>query len=158
MVIRTDPPEFGIQNDGERILLAAYNISILIASLLGDSIIIIATTKYKAIKLHRINIVIIQHLATAYLFISMLSIFPGILAIITEGWVLGEFLSRLQFLEIWLFAVVLALTCCLTTSKLMTVKLSFYCRTWSSRSTHFVGLSILGSFSFNKPCWEIYLF
>ena len=142
MVIRTDSPEFGIQNDGERMLLAAYNISILIASLLGDTLIVIATTKYKAIKLHRVHVVIIQHLAVADLLISILSIFPGIVAIITEGWFLGEFLCRLQFLGIWFFAVVLALTCCLTTSKLMTVKLPFYCRMWSARNAHFVCLSI----------------
>ena len=45
-----------IHNDARRIAWTFYNIIILLSSLLGDTVILVATIKYKAITLSRVII------------------------------------------------------------------------------------------------------
>ena len=143
MAIEHGSLEDGIQSDVERYLLATYDLFVLLTSLFGDTTILIATTKYNAIKLNKTHIVIMQHLAVADLLMSVFNVFPIIVAAIANRWILGELLCRLHGLvKFWLYSVVLALTCSLTTSKLLTVKFPFYSRIWSAKSTHGVCLFI----------------
>ena len=137
MTISYSLSKWGLQSDVGRYLLASYNLFVLISSLLGDSIIIIATTKYRAIKLHRVQVAIMQHLSVADLLISTFNVFPVTLSILTERWILGELMCRLQeLITFWCYSTVLVLTCTLTTTKLLTVKFPFRCRTWSARRAH----------------------
>ena len=137
MVIEYSSPEDGIQNVAVRYLLASYNLFVFLASLLGDTTILIATTKYKAIKLNKVQVAIMQHLSVADLLISTFNVFPVTLSILTERWILGELMCRLQeLITFWCYSTVLVLTCTLTTTKLLTVKFPFRCRTWSARRAH----------------------
>ena len=137
MVIEYSSPEDGIQNVAVRYLLASYNLFVLFASLLGDTTILIATTKYKAIKLNKVQVAIMQHLSVADLLISTFNVFPVTLSILTERWILGDLMCRLQqLITFWCYSTVLILTCTLTTTKLLTVKFPFRCRTWSARRAH----------------------
>ena len=45
---------YAIRDDDERSLLILWNFIVVLSSLIGDSIILIATIKYKTIKLHRL--------------------------------------------------------------------------------------------------------
>ena len=138
MVIEYSSPEDGIQNVAVRYLLASYNLFVFLASLLGDTTILIATTKYNAIKLNKVHVAIMQHLAVADLLMSIFNVFPVILAVLSNEWILGEFMCRLHCLvKFWLYPVVLALTCSLTTSKLLTVKFPFYSRIWTTKGAHY---------------------
>ena len=137
MTISYGLSKWGIQNDFGRYLLASYNLFVLFSSLLGDAIIIIATTKYRAIKLHRVLVAIMQHLAVADLLITTFNVFPVTLSILTERWILGELMCRLQeLITFWCYSTVLVLTCTLSTTKLLTIKFPFRCRTWSARRAH----------------------
>ena len=143
MVIVYGPTEDGMQSDLGRCFLATYNLFVLLASLLGDSLIIIATTRYNAIKLNKVHVAVMQHLAVADLLTSIFYVFPVIVAELTNRWVLGEFMCHLHSLaRIWLYSAVLGLTCTLTTTKLLTVKFPFRCRIWSARGAHCVCLFI----------------
>ena len=137
MVIEYSSPEDGIQNVAVRYLLASYNLFVFLASLLGDTTILISTTKYKAIKLNKVQVAIMQHLSVADLLISTFNVFPVTLSILTERWILGDLMCRLQeLITFWCYSTVLVLTCTLTTTKLLTVKFPFRCRTWSARRAH----------------------
>ena len=143
MVIVHGSTKDGVQSDLGRYLLATFNLFVLLTSFLGDSTIIIASAKYDAIKLHRVLVAIMQHLAVADLLTSIFYVFPVIVAELTNRWVLGEFMCHLHSLaRIWLYSAVLGLTCTLTTTKLLTVKFPFYSRVWSARRTHCVCLFI----------------
>ena len=142
MVIVHGSTEDGSSDLG-RNLLATFNLLVLLTSFLGDTTIIIATAKYNAIKLHRVQVAIMQHLAAADLLTSIFYVFPVIVAELTNRWVLGEFICHLHSLaRIWLYSAVLGLTCTLTTTKLLTVKFPFYCRVWSARGAHYICLFI----------------
>ena len=142
MVIEYGSSELGIQSDFGRYLLATYNMFVLLATLVGDSIILIATIKYNAIKLNKVHIVIMQHLAVADLVMSVFFLFPNFVAMTTNRWILGEVMCFLDgLIKFWLYSVVLSLTCTLTTTKLLTVKFPFYSRIWSAKSAHCVCLS-----------------
>ena len=139
MGIKHGSPENEIQSDVGRYLLAAYNLFILLSSLFGDTTILIATTKYNAIKLNKVHVAIMQHLAVADLLMSVFFLLPSIVAVLTNRWILGEFVCLLDgLMKFWLYSVVLALTCALTTTKLLTVKFPFYSRIWTTKGAHFI--------------------
>jgi hypothetical protein len=56
---------YGIKDDAERFILVLWNVTVLVASLSGDSIILIGTIKYNAIKHYKMVVAIIQHLAVS---------------------------------------------------------------------------------------------
>ena len=73
---------FAIKNDAERHLWAGWLTFVVLASLLGDSLILVASIKYKAFKLHKLVVTIIQHLAVSDLLHSVGGVAPGIIAAI----------------------------------------------------------------------------
>ena len=126
-----------IEDSGERIFLLAYNCILLLSSLLGDTIIIVATTKYTAIKLHAVIVVIIQHLTVCNILAVALKIVPNMISLIFDDWVLGDFYGHLQAnLGSFVQGVTLMLTCGMSTVKLLNVKYPFRSRTWSPKVGH----------------------
>ena len=110
---------------------------ILLASLIGDSIILIATTKYKAIKLHKVIITVMQHMAVCDLMQAVLTVFPVTLGLITDHWVMGELLCHVQYNISWVCApVAVFLTSAMTTLKLIIVKYPLRTGAWSTWLGH----------------------
>ena len=110
---------------------------ILLASLIGDSIILIATTKYKAIKLHKVIITAMQHMAVCDLMQAVLTVFPVTLGLITDRWVMGELLCHVQYNIMWVCApVAVFLTSAMTTLKLIIVKYPLKTGAWSTWLGH----------------------
>ena len=52
-----------IKDNAERQLLICWNITVLLTSLIGDSLILIGTIRYKAIKQHKVIVAVIQNMA-----------------------------------------------------------------------------------------------
>ena len=71
---------FGMKNDTERYLYAGWLIFVVICSLLGDSIILIASIKYKVFKFHKMIVTFIQHIAVNDLLNTIGSLAPAILS------------------------------------------------------------------------------
>ena len=116
---------------------------ILLASLIGDSIILIATTKYKAIKLHKVIITVMQHMAVCDLMQAVLAVFPVTLGLITDRWVMGELLCHVQYNIRWVCApVAVFLTSAMTTLKLIIVKYPLRTGAWSTWLGHKVCSSL----------------
>ena len=55
--------QFGIKNESERYLYACWISLVVLSSLFGDSLILIASTKYKAFKLNKMTVALIQHMS-----------------------------------------------------------------------------------------------
>ena len=134
---------FGIQNDAVRYTWAAYNLFILMSSLIGDSIIIIASIKYNAIKLHKIIVVIIRHIAVCDLTVSLVTVFPRSVSLLANDWVFGNTLKYFAAYGIYYFnAVSLLLICAMTTSKLIIMKYPFEARFLSEQTGQLICASL----------------
>ena len=127
----------------ETIVWTVYHVVIAVLSLFGDTIILVGTTKFKAIKLHRVIVVVIQHLAAADLILTFTRVVPIIVSLIGGGWVLGTFLCSINFgLAYVVTPTISLLTCVLSTSKLIIVQYPLRAGTWSSKRGHIVCLAI----------------
>ena len=78
----SDKTKFGIKNDTERYFWAAWLAFVVVSSLLGDSLILIASIKYKAFNLHKMIVTFIQHIAVCDLLQSVGCIAPAALSAI----------------------------------------------------------------------------
>ena len=65
----TNDTEEIILNDGLRHAWASYLIFIVVSSFIGDSTILIASIRYKAFKLHKLIVVVIQLVISWYLYV-----------------------------------------------------------------------------------------
>ena len=126
---------YGIQNGAERHFLIVYNTFIALTSLIGDTVILVGTIKYKAIKLHDIVVVIIQNLAVCDLLLTVFRIIPQTAALIADDWVVGVFMGHALYPMMYLAGgLTLTLTCSLTTVKFLFVKYPLRTLTWSKNT------------------------
>ena len=132
-----------LEHNGGRICFIIYNFIILFLTVIGDTVILLATIRYKAIKLHRVTVVIIQHIAVCDLLLILLKVFPAIVTGIADRWVFGEFLGHLQeCLYPMILGMILLLTFVMSTTKLLILLYPFRSRTWSTRRGHLVCVAI----------------
>lgn len=119
-----DRLKYSIKSDVVRYTWAGYLIFVLISSLGGDSIILIGSVKYRAVKLHKIIVVTIQHIAVCDLMLSCTCALPKLISLLTNRWVFGNYLCFILFrpMEYYLNAASLLLICCMTCSKLAILK------------------------------------
>ena len=130
---------YGIHDGNERNFFISYNIFIAVSSLFGDSIILVASLKYQAIRLHKIIVIIIQHLALCDLLLTLFRIVPQTAALIADNWVTGAFFGHVQnSINLVFGGLTMCLTCALTTVKLLIVKYPLRTGAWSSRTGHVI--------------------
>ena len=140
--------QHSITSDAVRYLWAGYFVFVLLSSLLGDTTILIASIKYRAIKLHKVIVVIIQHIAVCDLLISITDVFVKLVSVIAGEWVFGDFLCYFTSYSRYYFNPAnLLLICTMTTSKLLTLTFPLRCGTVTRRATHKVCMA----------CWVLTL-
>ena len=136
-MVHTDPDTDRIQDPSERYIWVIFNTTVFISSLLGDSLILLATIKYRAITMPPIAVVIIQHLAVSDLFLTLFRVLPSIVSLIKDDWVFGTGLCYLNDHIHWLCnPLVMVLTCALVVAKYLTVKYPFRAETWTKKQGH----------------------
>ena len=84
-----------MKDGGERYILILWSLTVLLASLIGDIIILIATIKHGAIKQHKVIVTVMQHMAISDILQIVFRVFPVMLAFITDRWIWGELLCHL---------------------------------------------------------------
>ena len=135
--MRTKWEDQNIKNDLERSILIIWSLVVIPASLLGDSIILISTIKYNAIKLHKVIVALLQHMAVCDILYTIFRIIPTTLVLLTDHWVLGEGLCRVSEIMTWMFAsVTLLLTTTMSVVKVIAVKCPYKAETWTTRLGH----------------------
>ena len=88
---------WGIKSTSLRYTWTTFFLFIFLSSLLGDTTILVASTKHKAFKLHKVLVTVIQHLAVSDLMVSFSDLLPKIISTLADGWVLGDSLCYLSF-------------------------------------------------------------
>ena len=141
---------YGIKSDAIRYTWAGYYLFVIASSLIGDTTILIASIKYKAFKLHRVIIVIIQHIAVCDLIVSATDILPEMVSVISEKWVLGNFFCYLlSYARYYSNMTSVLLICAMTTSKLLLLKHPLQFGTTTSKKAHSICVACwLAAFSF----------
>ena len=121
----------------ERSLLALYNIIVVLTLLIGDSLILVSTVKYNAIKLHKVIATVIQHLAVSDILVTIFKVTPQTISVVADSWILKTVLCHAQYNSSVIFSgATMILTCCMTTSKLLIVKYPLRAGSWSTRQGH----------------------
>ena len=115
---------YGIKSDAIRYTWTGCYLFVLASSLIGDTTILIASIKYKAFNLHRVIIVIIQHIAFCDLMIlSATAVLPNMVSVISDNWVLGNVFCYFCFYTAYYsYLTGILLICTMTTSKLLLLK------------------------------------
>ena len=80
---------YGIKSNAVRYTWAGYYLFVIASSFIGDTIILVASIKYKAFKLHRGITVIIHHIAFCDLMVTALNILPRFITLIRDEWMFG---------------------------------------------------------------------
>ena len=100
-----------------------WNLVVVLASLIGDSLILIGTIKYQAIRQHKVIVAVIQHMAVCDLLQTVLKVFPTTIALITDHWVFGNFICHVQeHIDYILPHLTFLLTSAMSTLKLIILK------------------------------------
>ena len=121
----------------KRCLWIIYLLIVLLSSLIGDSIILIASIKYNAIKLNKFLVTVMQHIAVCDILASITYVLPTMMSLMADGWILGDFGAYVQvYLEAGSFTGSNILICILTTSKLLILKFPLSSGSWTSKNAH----------------------
>ena len=129
---------YGIHNDLQRGVMISFNSLVALSSYIGDTAVIVGITKYNAIKLHKVLVVVILHLAVSDLLLTTFEIVPQIISLISQKWILGDIVCFLNpnINSVCLDATA-GLTCLLTIYKLLIVMFPLRSRVWTARRAHF---------------------
>jgi hypothetical protein len=139
---------YGIESEPLRYVWAGYHLFIILSSLLGDTTILIASIKYKAFKLNKVMVVIIQHIAVCDMMVTATRAIPMFFSAAYNEWIFGNFLCYSNtYTGYYLYLTSLLLICNMTTTKLLTLKYPFLFRTITSKKAHLFCLA----------CWTIAL-
>ena len=128
---------YGIRSDYERFVWIGYLVLVLISSLFGDTIILIASIRYNAFKLNKFIIAVLQHMAVCDIILAIDYVIPVIVSITLDRWVFGDFAAYFQeFIGYWAFPVSNVLICLLAVSKFLLVRYPLRTRNWTKKKAH----------------------
>lgn len=128
---------YGIARDAELYTWIGYHIFVIASSLIGDTIILIASLKYRAFKLHKIITVIIEHMAVCDLMVLATLIIPSFVSLIAGKWVFGAFVGYFTYYTRAYFCLAsVFFICAMTTSKVLLLKKPLYFGTKSRKDAH----------------------
>ena len=109
----------------------------ILSSLIGDSIILVATIKYRAIRHHKVIVAVVQHLAVCDLLQTVFRVFPTATAMVADKWVMDKLMCHVQnYVTSAVGGTTMLLTCAMSTTKLIHVKYPFLARTWTQNFGH----------------------
>ena len=135
-----------ITNTAELVIWGTINVIILLTTIPGDTLVLIGTIKYNAIRQHKVIVAIIQHLAVLDIGAAVFLVLPTIQVMITGSWEFGMFLCHVNA-QIYLVLVMMTPTfiCFMSAIKLYIVKNPLKTATWTLKLGHKIcgGLWIL---------------
>ncbi|XP_063693666.1 octopamine receptor beta-1R-like [Bolinopsis microptera] len=136
---------FGVKSSEKRYLWCSWLVFVLISSLIGDAVILIASLKYKAIKLNRIIVLFIEQIAACDMFLSLLYLVFTLVPLISNRWVYGGTLCTLRvYLAYSVTTASLLLICAMVTCKLLLVRGTVRTRNLTVSQVHIVCAVIWG--------------
>ena len=134
----TNYTQFGIHNTGVRYTWVVYAIFIILSSLIGDFVILVASIKYNAFRLHKAIVAIMQHLAVCDI-ITSLNLTQFLISLIAEKSILGTSMCYARsYIIPFSFPASFYLTAAMTTTKALMLKFPLQARLWTKMKAHLV--------------------
>ena len=142
----TNKTTYGIKSDVVKYTWEVFLTFVAISSLIGDTTILVASIKYKAIKLQKTLVVIIQNIAVCDLMVVFMDVIPKIISIFADEWTFGSLACEVFTYArmLFLFASII-LICAMTTSKMLHLKYPFRSVRISAKTAHVACLT----------CWTV---
>ena len=142
---------FGMKSASIRHTWILYYLLVLLFSFIGDMIILIASIKYKAFKLHNFIIAVMQHIAVCDMAVCTFWVFPRVISLIADQWILGEQFCQIQPYMMYYFGTAcLLLTCAMAVSKLSILTFPLRSRYLTPEKSHQV-CAVVWAISWNVP-------
>lgn len=131
--------KYGIENDALRYIWAGYHLFLTLSSLIGDTTILVASIKYKAFNLHEVVVVIVQHIATSDLMLTIITLLVTLVSILADKWVFGLYMCFLTvYADYYCNFVNILLISVMTTSKLLLLTYPLRFGNTSSKKAHII--------------------
>ena len=135
--------QYKIDNLTERYILIGYRVLLSISVLIGDTLILVGSLKYNAIKLHKILVIFVQHMAIADILLTLFGIIPGAVSLAANDWILGDVICYLSYIINDTSAVVLSmLTAAIATTKMLIIKYPLRAINFSTQAGHVAAICI----------------
>jgi hypothetical protein len=100
-----------------------YHFLILLTSSVGDTTILLASIKHKALKLNKLIVVTIHHITVCNLLTSATVVLPRMVSLVAERWIFRNWLCHiLGYTNYYLLTVSVLLLCAMTTTKVFVFK------------------------------------
>ena len=129
--------QFAMKNNVERYVYIGWNIFVVICSLLGDTTILVASIKYKAFRLNKIVVVLIEHVAACDLLHAVTSVLPATISAIRNCGGSSSTLNTVKFfITYYLITASPAFITAMTLGKLLVLKHPLRVGRWSKRRAH----------------------
>ena len=106
----------------ERYTLVGWTSLTFICCIIGNTIILLATTRYRAIRLDKTSVVLIKHIAICDLLTGIFAVHPVLAALLYGGWPYGTVSCYVfNYLKVPAFVAAILLICGLHLNKLQTL-------------------------------------
>ena len=110
---------YAFKTTAERYVLVGWSSLALSVNLIGNIIVLLASIRYKAIKLDKVSVTLIENIAVSDMLMGLNTIFPILVSLIADRWVFGDMLCYIQhFLKVPIFVSAELLICAMHISKL----------------------------------------
>ena len=129
--------EFGMHNNAERYFWASYHLFGFLSSIIGDTLILIASFQKDAFKINKILVTVIQHIAVSDSTYTISALIPAAISLLANSWVLGNALCYVKVYVSYLaFAAGMSLITMLTASKFLILRYPLRAASWSTKRAH----------------------
>ena len=154
---KSDEISSEIENTAARYAWASYYVFIFISSILGDTTVLIGSLKkYRALRLPKTVVIIIQHIAVCDLLTSLFIILPTTASLIANDWVLGNWLCISQpYIRRHFNGVNSWLICSMIMTKLLVFLYPFRAQSLKSKHIH-IGCAFIWSSVAIVPMLQVF--
>ena len=128
---------FRLLSDRERYTWAGFLIMVVLVSLLANTIILVGSIKYRAIKVHRMIITYIEQMAICHYMFTACIILPSSVCAIQDKWIFGRMYCVFSvYILNYFYSVNMLLICGMTTNRLLILKYPLKARSFSRTEGH----------------------
>ena len=143
MSISDSHTEFRITSKEERYCWVGFLSFVLLSSLVGDTIILIGSTKHNALRLNKFIVAVLQHIAACDLVACVGYVLPTMISLLADRWILGDVVGHIHlYLDYYSCHTIISLTCGLVCSKLLLLKCPLWTKAWTKKKAHVFCASI----------------
>ena len=143
MKISDNYTDYGLHRDAGKYFWCSYQTAVLISSIMGNSIILVASTRYNALRLNKCIVAVLQHIAVCDLVACFGYVLPTLISLIANQWVLGDVIAHIHlYLDYFSSQVNSFLTVFLAFSKMLILKYPLRTKAWTKKRAHILCASI----------------